>query len=157
VTSAVELEVRHVHLVSDDPAQADAYICARGDAPSRALRLRLSYGDAHQLAHELQGQETPRSHAVAVMRDLAHSLGGRLEAVCLGPNANNQIIAVLRVSRADGPVEFPVSPGQALAIAVRLGVKLLGDERLLSLTSQPVPPDPVARFLETLDLSGLGD
>jgi hypothetical protein len=69
------------------------------------------------------------------MSDLVHSLGGRLEAVCLGPNISNQIVAV------------------------RLGVKLLGDESLFTKASlSPLPPrDPVSRSLETLDLSGLDD
>ncbi len=156
----VELEVRHVHLATEPTAFADVVVADRASVAPRGLRVRISYGDGHQLAHEMQGQETPRSHAVLVMGTVLETLGGRISATHLHADSAGHLCAALRVEMPTGHVEVTVSPGHALAVAVRLGIQLLGDASLFETATpeallQPAG-DSISAFLESLDLSGLG-
>lgn len=171
--TGIELEVQQVRLDADRAPLAEVIVCQRADHHQPALQLRIASGEAHLLAHELQGHETPRSLAVATLGDVVACLGGRLSAVYLSATPAGQVIAMLKVDLSGGCVDFQISPGQALAIAVRLGVTLLGDARLFAPpTGAPAVPhaavdsptpgstttqtDPITQFLNSLDLSGLG-
>jgi bifunctional DNase/RNase len=154
----VELEVRHVHLATEPTSFADVVVSDRTSAAERGLRVRVSYGDGHQLAHELQGQETPRSHSVAVMGEVLKTLGGRVSLARLRADGEGRICAALQVEMPDGHMDVVVSPGHALAVTVRLGVTLLGDETLFDPDTRrqvPVAADSITEFLRSLDLSGL--
>lgn len=154
----LELEVRGVRLPLHDALPAMALVVRRGDEERRGLSLQIAAGDAHALAHELRGQETPRSQAVGLLRQAVEALGGSVRAAHLRPAAAGLLSAAVELETARGRVEVPTPPGQALAAAVRLGLPLLADAALF-------PPDepgavaldgPLAAFLETLDVRGLG-
>jgi bifunctional DNase/RNase len=137
MTCAVALEVRHVYLAPQPSVLADAIVFER------------------------DGQETPRGYAVALMGEVVTSLGGRLAAVHLARSEDaDQLIAVLRLQLSpEQTVDFPVAPGLALALAVRLHVPLLGDTRLFDPDGVPTPRryEPIKDFIRSLDMSGLGE
>jgi hypothetical protein len=65
----------------------------------------------------------------------------------------------LQVNLPNGNLTLAVPPGHAMAVALRLGVPLRGDENLFgepTLEIKPDGTDAIAQFLESLDLSGLG-
>jgi bifunctional DNase/RNase len=157
----IELELRTVHFTTEPIMHSDAILSQCRAVPERGLRVRLSYGDGHQLAHELQGHETPRSHSIAVLRDVLECVGGQVSFASLRWDGTCQVRGGLQVSLPNRCVDFTVSPGQALAVTLRLGVALLVDEALFTEpTSDAVQPaqasETIATFLESLDLSGLG-
>lgn len=157
--SELELEVRGVRLPIHDTLPAAALVVRRGDEERRGLSLHLAAGDAHALAHELRGQETPRSQAVGLLGQAVAALGGSVRAAHLRPAADGLLSAAVELETSRGRIEVPAAPGQALATAVRLGVPLLADACLLGQDSPAAAPlgGPLAAFLEDLDVTGLGD
>lgn len=95
-------------------------------------------------------------------------MGAQVVCACLRADGSGHLCGSVQVSVPTGHVTFAVSPGQALAVALRLGVTLVGDEQLLHEPSDAPATsrddangngngtDTIARFLESLDLSGLG-
>lgn len=156
---AVELELNTIHFATEPLPCADAIVCQRTTDAPRALRVRLSYGDAHQLAHELQQQETPRSHAIALLSEVLECVGGRVASASLSSDGTGTLRGSISVTLPSRSITFGVSPGHAIAVAVRLGVVLLGDEALFgqpTVESTHPGSESINEFLESLDLSGLG-
>lgn len=154
-----ELAVRGVRMPLHDALPAVVLVGPR-DRPDRPpLALHIGADDAHSLHHELRGQETTRSRAVGLAERVAAALGGRLAAARLIPVGPGVITAEVEVDTPSGPVDVRTEPAQALAAAVSLGVPLLADVALFP----PGAPgelslsEPVASFLDTLDLTGLGE
>ena len=173
MSEEVELELRDVHFTHQPAARADAIVCQRDAATPRGLCVRLGYDDGHQLVHELQGQETARSHAIALMRDVLECVGAQVVCACLRADGTGDLRGSVQVSVPTGQVTFAVSPGHALAVAIRLGVSLVGDEQLFrelaeaqatqatqatGLTSEAGASggETIDQFLASLDLTGLG-
>jgi bifunctional DNase/RNase len=158
-SSAVELEVRGVRMPANQALAAVALVGRRGTADGRVLSLQIGVGDAHSLHHELHGHETTRSQAVSLAGRLVGALGGRLKATRLVAEGPNTVTAVVEIETPTGSVEVPAEPGQALATAVHLGLPLLGDPVLFPprQSRESVLTGPIAAFLDSLDLRGLGE
>lgn len=153
--STVELEVRGVRPSTPEAVPVAAVVRRRDRADDQVLCVTIGAGDAHALWHELHGQETPRSQAVGVVSRLAEALGARLAAALLVADGPGQLTARFEVETPGGSVGVPATPGQALAAAVCLGVPLLADAALFPADAAVVLGDPIAAFLDSLDLRAL--
>ncbi|HEY8476281.1 MAG TPA: bifunctional nuclease domain-containing protein [Chloroflexota bacterium] len=155
----IEVELHGVHSSSGDVAHTVAVIGPRHASESRLLALDIGPGDAHFLWHERRGQETVRSQALCLADRIAAAMGGRVAAAHLVSVGPGLVTAAVVLETPSGRVEVPTEPGQAIAISVRLDVPLFVDAALLG--PRPSAPEPIggplAAFLDTLDLSGLGD
>lgn len=157
----VELEVRGVRPQPGDTVLPIAAVVHRRGRPAdEALSIVIGAGDAHTLAHELRGEQTPRSQAVEVVSRVADALGGRLRAALLVADGPRQLTGRIEIDCASGVLTVDATPGQVLAAAVCLGVPLLADACLFQLSSNDESDaelgDSLATFLRDLDMSGLG-
>jgi hypothetical protein len=152
----VEVEIRSIR-ASEGGASGPRVVLGLCQAGQRvALSLNVGPGDVHALLHELRGEPTVRSQAVALLDRVAAACSGRIVAARLLPVEPGQCRGAVVLETATGPVDIPTEPGQALAVAVCLGVPLLADTELLRPESRDGPlSNAVAAFIDDLDLSGL--
>ena len=160
MTALVELEVRGIRLGTHREQAAVALVAPRDRSAACALSFFIGAGDAHALGHELGGEETTRSQALQLVSRAVSLLGGRLAAVHLVPTEFGMLTGTLEIETPLGYVSVPAEPGQVLAVAVRLGVPLLGDSSLFASLAPPAaePLSPMwTGLLESIDLCGLPD
>lgn len=149
---SVEIAIRDVNCPLLEPRAASVIIGRRDRPEERAFSLCIGAAEAHALQHELRGEETMRSQALHLAHCIAAVLGGRLKAARLVPSGRGVLSALIEVETPLGPVEVPIQPGQALALATRLGVPLLAAACLFPTQVVPTPlGQAVLDFLETLD------
>jgi hypothetical protein len=77
--------------------------------------VELELRDAHFIH-----QPAARSHAIALMGDVLECVGARVVCACLHADGTGHLRGSVQVSVPTGDVTFAVSPGQALAVALRL-------------------------------------
>lgn len=136
----IEMRVREVRRV-DDQKRAVAVLERAGDGDSADLELELGAADGHALAHELRSHGTMRAHAYGLMAKVLSSLHGRISAVEIIANKQNEPAGRLRVVGPEGELRIAVCIGQALGLAVSQKIPLLVAESLLS---APAVDEPVA-------------
>lgn len=156
--SAVEVEIRDVSIpaLPLHGSYAARVVLGRRSYPAeRALSLQVGFAEAHALQHELRGNETMRSQTIRLLGEVTTALGGRVMAARLVKQAPHILTATIDVATPQKTIELPTEPGQALALAVRLGIPLLADPAVFSSASESAAPplSPViSNFLQTLDL-----
>jgi bifunctional DNase/RNase len=130
-----QLMVRHVRPALED-ARLAVVMCPLGQPDGPSLALPVGAAEAHTLFHELNGQDTPRGHAMWLVGRVVDALGGHLRATRLtrDDDDDHELAGVLEIEAADGIVEVSVCATQALAVAARLGLPLVADTDLLETT-----------------------
>jgi bifunctional DNase/RNase len=156
-SGTIEIEVRGVQ--PHEESRGLVLVGRRGGSDPQVLALEIPRGDVHALWHELQGHETTRTQAVDLAGSIAAALGGRFVAVRLSACEPGFVKGSIEIETSGGTVGVFTQPGQALAWALRLGLPLLADDDVLPPIEKPSDPalaGPVAAFLNSLDLGGLG-
>ncbi len=117
---------------------------------SRALPIWIGANEAASIASALEGEEPPRPLTHDLMVDVLESLGHSLRAVRITEVSSGTFYAVLDI---DGE-EISARPSDAVALAVRLGTPIYGDEELLDQVGVEVQvsgDEEVEKFREFLD------
>lgn len=117
---------------------------------SRALPIWIGANEAASIASALEGEEPPRPLTHDLMVDVLESLGHSLQAVRITEVSSGTFYAVLDI---DGE-EISARPSDAVALAVRLGTPIYGDEELLDQVGVEVQvsgDEEVEKFREFLD------
>jgi bifunctional DNase/RNase len=127
----VELDVREVRPPSSGTGPA-VVVCPRGQRHGPSLAVPIGAAEAHALYHELNAQDTPRSHALLLLGSVIEAVGGRACAARLTADDHDGLGGLLEIELANGRVQVGACPSQALAVAVRLGLPLLADASLLA-------------------------
>src|SRR5687767_10769364 len=124
-TTSIELVVRGVRMVAEPDGLPTVLVgpCNRADV--NLLTVHVGPGDAHSLQHELQGQPTTRSQAVSLLERVAAALHGQMIAAHLVSIRPGLITGAIEIATPQGLIQVPTEPGQALSIAVCLGLPLL--------------------------------
>jgi bifunctional DNase/RNase len=117
----------------------------------RYLPIWIGAVEASAIAFQQQGVKTIRPLTHDLLRDVVKALGVRLEAVHITEVREDIFFAELRFS---GGVTVSARPSDAVALALRCDVAILGSDAVLEAAGIEIPDeqeDEVERFREFLD------
>jgi len=117
----------------------------------RYLPIWIGAVEASAIAFEQQGVQTPRPMTHDLLRDVIGALGGELTQVSITELRDDVFYAELQF--ADGST-VSARPSDAIALALRTGTAIVGDESVLATAGIAIPDeeeDEAERFREFLD------
>jgi bifunctional DNase/RNase len=117
----------------------------------RYLPIWVGAVEASAIAFEQQGIQTPRPMTHDLMRDVIGALGAELTQVSITELRDDVFYAELQFG--DGTT-VSARPSDAIALALRTGTPIVGDEAVLEAAGISIPDeeeDEVERFREFLD------
>lgn len=117
----------------------------------RYLPIWIGPVEASAIAFQQQGVQTARPLTHDLLRDVIGALGVRLEAVHITELRDEVYYAELRFS---GGVTVSARPSDAIALALRAEVEILGSDAVLEAAGIEIPDeqeDEVEKFREFLD------
>jgi bifunctional DNase/RNase len=104
----------------------------------RYLPIWIGAAEASAIAFQQQGVQTVRPLTHDLMRDIIGALGARLEAVHITEMRDDIYYAELRFS---GGVTVSARPSDAIALALRCEVEILGSDDVLDMAGIEIPED----------------
>jgi bifunctional DNase/RNase len=107
----------------------------------RYLPIWIGAAEASAIAFQQQGVQTVRPLTHDLMRDIIGALGARLEAVHITEMREDIYYAELRFS---GGVTVSARPSDAIALALRCDVEILGSDEVLDTAGIEIPDDAAA-------------
>jgi bifunctional DNase/RNase len=107
----------------------------------RYLPIWIGAAEASAIAFQQQGVQTVRPLTHDLMRDIIGALGARLEAVHITEMREDIYYAELRFS---GGVTVSARPSDAIALALRCDVEILGSDEVLDTAGIEIPEDTPA-------------
>jgi hypothetical protein len=117
----------------------------------RYLPIWIGAAEASAIAFQQQGVQAARPLTHDLMKDIIGALGARLEAVHITEMRDDVYYAELRFS---GGVTVSARPSDAIALALRCEVEILGSDAVLEAGGIEIPDeqeDEVEKFREFLD------
>ena len=117
----------------------------------RYLPIWIGAAEASAIAFHQQGVQAVRPLTHDLMRDMLTALGTRLEAVHITEMRDDVYYAELRFS---GGVTVSARPSDAIALALRCEVEILGTDAVLEAGGIEIPDeqeDELEKFREFLD------
>ena len=117
----------------------------------RYLPIWIGAVEASAIAFQQQGVQVARPLTHDLLRDVIEGLGARLEAVHITEMRDDIYYAELRFA---GGVTVSARPSDAIALALRCDVEILGADEVLDVAGIEIPDeqeDEVERFREFLD------
>lgn len=117
----------------------------------RYLPIWIGAAEASAIAFQQQGIQAVRPLTHDLMRDILTALGTRLEAVHITEMRDDVYYAELRFS---GGVTVSARPSDAIALALRCEVEILGTDAVLEAGGIEIPDeqeDELEKFREFLD------
>jgi bifunctional DNase/RNase len=117
----------------------------------RYLPIWIGAAEASAIAFQQQGVQAVRPLTHDLMRDIVSALGTRLEAVHITEMRDDVYYAELRFA---GGVTVSARPSDAIALALRCDVEILGTDAVLEAGGIEIPDeqeDELEKFREFLD------
>ena len=117
----------------------------------RYLPIWIGAAEASAIAFHQQGVQASRPLTHDLMRDIITALGQRLEAVHITEMRDDTYFAELRFT---GGITVSARPSDAIALALRCEVEILGTDSVLDVAGIEIPDeqeDEVEKFREFLD------
>lgn len=117
----------------------------------RYLPIWIGAVEASAIAFEQQGVRPNRPMTHDLLRDVIETLGTRLEAVHITDMREGIFYAELVFA---GGARVSSRPSDAIALALRVGASIFGEEAVLTEAGIPIPDeqeDEVEKFREFLD------
>jgi len=100
-------------------------------AGERYLPIWIGEFEAHAIAMELQGVESPRPLPYDLMRSMLTELGGSIEHVLINDLSMDVFYARIVVAMNGRTIELDSRPSDAIALAVRSGASIFVDESVM--------------------------
>lgn len=97
----------------------------------RYLPIWIGEFEAHAIAMELQGVESPRPLPYDLMRSMLAQLGGAVEHVLINDLSMDVFYARIVITLNGQTVELDSRPSDAIALAVRSGSTIFVDESVM--------------------------
>ena len=97
----------------------------------RYLPIWIGEFEAHAIAMELQGVESPRPLPYDLMRSMLTQLGGSVEHVLINELSMDVFYARIVITLNSQTVELDSRPSDAIALAVRSGSTIFVDESVM--------------------------
>ncbi|HZY74862.1 MAG TPA: bifunctional nuclease family protein [Jatrophihabitantaceae bacterium] len=126
-------------------------VLLREEGGARYLPIWIGAVEASAIAFQQQGVQTVRPLTHDLLRDVISGLGASLEAVHITEMREDIFYAELRFA---GGVSVSARPSDAIALALRCDVAILGTDAVLDAAGIEIPDeqeDEVERFREFLD------
>ena len=126
-------------------------VLLREEGGVRYLPIWIGAVEASAIAFQQQGVQTVRPLTHDLLRDVISGLGASLEAVHITEMREDIFYAELRFA---GGVSVSARPSDAIALALRCDVAILGSDAVLDAAGIEIPDeqeDEVERFREFLD------
>lgn len=125
-------------------------VLLREAGADRYLPIWIGAAEATAIAFAHQGVVPPRPLTHDLLRDLLEATGAHLDAVHITELRDGVFYASLRLSSG---TEVSARPSDAIALALRTGSPILGEETLLAEAGVVIPEenDEVEKFREFLD------
>jgi bifunctional DNase/RNase len=126
-------------------------VLLREEDGARYLPIWIGAAEASAIAFQQQGVQAVRPLTHDLMRDVIGALGVRLEAVHITEMRDDVYYAELRFS---GGVVVSARPSDAIALALRCDVEILGTDAVLEAGGIEIPDeeeDELEKFREFLD------
>lgn len=126
-------------------------VLLREEGGVRYLPIWIGAVEASAIAFQQQGVQTVRPLTHDLLRDVISGLGANLEAVHITDMREDIFYAELRFA---GGVSVSARPSDAIALALRCDVAILGTDAVLDAAGIEIPDeqeDEVERFREFLD------
>lgn len=106
-------------------------VLLRETSGTRYLPIWIGQPEAAAIAMSLQGVSSPRPMTHDLIRDLLEELGVSVVHVAVTELRDGTFYAVLSLNRAGTTHEVSARPSDAIALAVRLGCKILVSDEVL--------------------------
>ncbi len=100
-------------------------------AGERYLPIWIGEFEAHAIAMELQGVESPRPLPYDLMRSMLSELGGSVEHVVVNDLSMDVFYARIVVTLNGRTIELDSRPSDAIALAVRSGTSIFVEESVM--------------------------
>lgn len=97
----------------------------------RYLPIWIGEFEAHAIAMELQGVESPRPLPYDLMRSMLTQLGGSVEHVLINELSMDVFYARIVITMNGQTIELDSRPSDAIALAVRSGSTIFVDESVM--------------------------
>ena len=126
-------------------------VLLREEGGARYLPIWIGAVEASAIAFQQQGVQTVRPLTHDLLRDVISGLGADLEAVHITEMREDIFYAELRFA---GGISVSARPSDAIALALRCDVAILGSDAVLAAAGIEIPDeqeDEVERFREFLD------
>ena len=123
----------------------------------RYLPIWIGAVEASAIAFEQQGVQTPRPLTHDLLKDVIDALGVELKQVSITELRDDVFYAELECANG---VSVSARPSDAIALALRSGTGIVGDESVLAAAGISIPDedeDEVERFREFLDTISADD
>jgi bifunctional DNase/RNase len=121
----------------------------------RYLPIWIGQPEATAIALALQGVVTPRPMTHDLLKNILEEMAVTVNDIVITELREGTFYAVINLQRNGTAFEVSSRPSDALALAVRLGCRILADEEVLSeasiLIPSEEPEEEVERFREFLE------
>lgn len=121
----------------------------------RFLPIWIGPWEANAIAMALHGMEPPRPLTHDLMKDILETLGVKVNQVVVTELKDGTFYAVIDLTYDSKRVEVSSRPSDAIALALRMGIKIFASEEVLEAAAVKIPEEEqeeeIKRFRSFLD------
>jgi len=145
-----------------DPITNMPIIVLREVEGQRVLPIWVGVFEANAIALQVENVQTPRPMTHDLLKTVIDQLGGRVERIVVCELKENTFYATLHILSAKGLLEVDARPSDAIALALRSGVRIFVDEaviqnaRSVEMSRETVDVGRLQKWLENLPDDDLG-
>ena len=145
----MQLEGVRVELPTNQPI-----VLLREREGERYLPIWIGASEAAAIALSLQGVQTPRPMTHDLMKNILEDLSVAVEKIVVTELRDSTFYATIELQRNGDHYEVSSRPSDAIALALRAGTTIYGEEAVLAEAGISIPDeqeDEVEKFREFLD------
>jgi hypothetical protein len=156
---SLEVKVRGLMI---DPVSNMPIIILKNSGGDQVLPIWVGIFEANAIAMELEKIVSPRPMTHDLLKDVILALSGGIEKVVITDLRDNTFYALIHIQGKDGSVAVDARPSDAIALALRAGVPIQIEDRVMeqsSATGEDSAADEaerLRRWLEKIDPEELG-
>jgi bifunctional DNase/RNase len=114
----------------------------------RFLPIWIGPWEANAIAMALQGLEPPRPLTHDLMKEMLETLGVTVNQVVVTELREGTFYAVIDMSHNSERIEISSRPSDAIALAVRMGVRIFAEEEVLDAAAVRIPEEDQEEEIE---------
>jgi bifunctional DNase/RNase len=156
---SLEVKVRGLMI---DPVSQMPIIILKNDGGDQVLPIWVGIFEANAIAMELEKIVSPRPMTHDLLKNVIDELSGGMEKVVITDLRDNTFYALIHIHGRDGIMLVDARPSDAIAIALRAGVPIHIEERVMEQSSSTgedsaaEEAERLRRWLEKIDPEELG-
>ena len=156
---SLEVKVRGLMI---DPVSNMPIIILKNENGDQVLPIWVGIFEANAIAMELEKIVSPRPMTHDLLKDVITALSGGMEKVVITDLRDNTFYALIHIKGADGSIVVDARPSDAIALALRAGVSIHIEDRVMEQSSATgedsaaEEAERLRRWLEKIDPQELG-